>query len=306
MPRYIVSRLISTIIVVFGVVVVAFLVLYLIPGDPAYIIAGPWATPEAVENIRIELYLDQPLPIQFILYLTSLLRGDFGSSVISHRPVLLELIPRYLNTLQLALASLTIASIIGVIIGVTTALRHRSVYDTVTMGSTILTISTPSFILGLFLLYIFSLYLRWFPSFGRSSPLSIVLPAITNAAWSLANIARLTRTSVLETLNKEFVRTMKAMGLPDRIVNYKYALKNAIIPVLVIIGIQFGYSLAGAVFTEAVFSWPGIGTTIISAIFSRDFPMLRGGILLVSISFVVVNLITDIIISRIDPRIRYD
>ncbi|MHA1861255.1 MAG: ABC transporter permease, partial [Candidatus Ranarchaeia archaeon] len=285
--------------------IVTFIMLFLVPGDPAVIIAGLEATPETVARIRQQLNLDKPLWTQYLLYVQGILTGHLGVSIVSYIPVLDLIGPRLRNTLILAITSTIIASIFGVFIGVVSALKRGTLVDTVSMTTAVLGICTPSFFSGLILIYVFTWQLRIFPSLGFTGPMSIVLPAVNLSLWSTANVARLTRTSMIEVLGQDYIRTMRAMGLPPQKVNFKYALRNAFIPVITIIGLQFGYTLAGAVLTETVFTWPGIGTLIVDSILARDFPVIRAGILVIASLFVIVNLGTDLIISIVDPRIRY-
>ena len=306
MWKYLSKRLIAVIPVFVGVILISFLMLYMLPGDPAVIIAGPFATPETIAVIRAELGLDLPIYQSFINYILGIFRGDFGRSLYAQAPVIQLMWPRFLNTVQLAVASMLIATFVGIAVGVIAAVKRGTILDTMSMGVAVFGVSMPSFFLGLGLMYIFSLQLGWFPSIGYYGLPSLVLPAVTLSMWSWAIIARMTRTTMLEVLGLDYVRTARAMGLKERTVIYKYALKNALIPVVTAVGIQFGYALAGAVITESVFSWSGIGTLIVESILNRDFPMLRGCMLFVALSFVVVNLATDIVVFFINPRLKHN
>lgn len=305
MRRYLAKKLLSILPVVIGIVLLTFFMIYMLPGDPAEIIAGQAATPETIAKIRGELGLDQPIYIQLFRYVLGIFQGNFGNSIYAGVPVMQLILPRFLNTIELSVASMIIAVGVGVIGGIVAAVKRGSVLDTASMGIAVLGVSMPSFFTGLALMYIFSLQLRWFPTIGYNGLASLVLPSVTLAAWSWATIARMTRTSMLEVLNLDYVRTARAMGLKERIVIYKYALRNALIPIVTAIGLQFGYAMAGAVITETVFSWPGIGSLIVEAIFNRDFAILRAAILLIALTFVLVNLATDIICYFINPRLKH-
>ena len=305
MRKYLVKKIVTSIFLVLGVIFVSFIMLHLIPGDPAINAAPLFATAEQIARVRAELHLDEPLHIQFLIYMSEILQGDFGTSVVTYRSVITELIPRFFNTLLLASVASLIAVVVGVSAGIIAALHHNTKVDTIVTGLSIITITMPSFLFSIILLYIFSLNLRIFPSYGFSSPISIVLPAIALSTWSLAIIARLTRTKMIEVLNQDYIRTMRSAGLPERLINFKYALKNTLIPVLVVMAVQFGYSIAGSVFVESVFSWPGIGYWLITAINQRDFSVIRAGILVISLVFIAANTLADVAITFIDPRIRF-
>jgi peptide/nickel transport system permease protein len=305
MWRFIGKRLLLVVPVIVGVTLVSFFMLYLLPGDPALYIAGPYASAESIARIRDELGLNLPLYLQFFKYIWGVLHGDFGTSVLAEEPVMQLVLPKFLNTMVLAVAAMLIAITIGVIAGVVSAVKRGTILDSAFMGVAVLGVSLPSFFTGLILLYVFSLKLRWFPAVGYNGLSSLVLPAIALSMWSWAIIARMTRTTMLEILKLDYVRTARAMGLKERMVIFKYAFKNALIPVVTAVGVQFGYALAGAVIVETVFSWPGIGSLIVDTILSRDFPTLRGGILIVALSFVLVNLATDIVCFFINPRLKH-
>jgi peptide/nickel transport system permease protein len=305
MRRFFAKKLLSILPVVIGIILLTFFMIYMLPGDPAEIIAGQAATPETIAKIRVELGLDQPMYVQLFNYVSGIFKGNFGNSIYAGVPVTQLVLPRFWNTIELSVASMIIAVVVGVIGGIVAGVKRNSVFDTASMSIAVLGVSVPSFFTGLVLMYIFSLQLRWFPTMGYNGLVSLVLPSVTLAAWSWATIARMTRTSMLEVLNLEYVRTARAMGLKERTVIYKYALRNALVPIVTAIGLQFGYAMAGAVITETVFSWPGIGTLIVEAIFNRDFAILRASILIVALTFVLVNLATDIVCYFINPRLRH-
>lgn len=303
MGRYLVRRLLAAIPVLILASVAVFLLVHLIPGDPALAVAGPGVPGEEVERIRRLMGLDQPLPVQYVRWLGRVVRGDFGTSLVTRRPIAPELAGRFGNTLQLAVAATVVATILGVPLGVVAAVRQNSFLDVLTVSVAVFGISMPVFWIGLMLMLVFSVFLGLLPAMGKAGPASYVLPTITLAANSMALIARMTRSSMLEVLRQDYVRTARAKGLSERSVVYKHALKNAMIPVVTVVGLQFGYLLGGAVLTETVFVWPGLGWYIANAVFHRDFPVVQAGILLVVTSFVLVNLVVDVVYSYLDPRI---
>jgi ABC-type dipeptide/oligopeptide/nickel transport system permease component len=280
--------------------------LYLMPGDPAVIILGPSATPETIEIMRKYLGLDQPLYVQYFSYMSSLLSGNFGRSIVTGGSALSLLTDRFLNTAELAIVSIVFSASAGIIAGTLSAMKQGSKFDNLIMGTTVLSNSTPVFVLGTILMYVFSIQLGILPAMGNRGWYSVILPALALSGWLIANIARVTRTQMIEILGQDYVRTMRAMGFDERTVILKYALRNAFVPVLTLIGMYFGYTLGGAVLTETVFAWPGVGRLIVDSIFYRDFVVIRGGILLVAVTFVFINLATDLLCYFIDPRIRHD
>jgi len=303
--RYIGKRILLLIPTLFGIIFVSFLILYTIPGDPAVTIAGVYATPEVLEAIREQLGLNKPLPIQFLIYVKDVFTGNFGRSVSSGAPVLSELIPRFINTFELATLSTIFATIIGILLGIISSLKKGSVIDNFSMFLAIIGTCAPSFLIGYLLIIIFSLYLGILPPFGKGELSTYIMPVITLAFWALASVARTTRGSMLEVLGRDYIRTAKSLGIKKRKVILKYALKNALIPVITVIGLNYGYTLGGAVLTEMVFAWPGIGKFLVDSYFARDFPIVRGGILFIGVAFMIINLITDLIYSFLDPRIRF-
>ncbi len=292
------------VVVLFGVSVVIFLSIRLVEGDPAEIMGGEYATREDLINIRKQLGLDRPLYIQYVLYLRRLSLGDFGRSYVSRRPVLNELLARYPATLQLAGASMLFAVIFGVFAGVVSATKPYSKFDYSSMAFALGGVSIPVYWLGLMLALLFAVKLRWLPAGGRGTWAHLVLPSITLGAWATGLIARMTRSAMLEVTKSDYIRTARAKGLRDLIVNYRHALKNAMIPVVTIIGLQAGYLLGGAVLTETVFAWPGLGLLIVESIKARDYIMVQGALLFFAASFTLVNLFVDIVYSYLDPRIR--
>lgn len=303
---YIVRRLLLTFPVLLGVSVLVFSMIRLVPGCPALAIAGVHASPEFVEHIREEFGLDKPVLIQYVIFMSKLLQGDLGISTHSRRPVTTEIWDRFPNTVELTIASLVIASLIGIIAGVISATKQYSIFDNASMFVALFGVSVPVFWLGLMLMLLFSVILGWLPATGRGTILHLTLPSITLAAASTAIIARMTRSSMLEVLHQDFINTARAKGLREQIVVYKHALKNALIPVVTIIGLRFGTLLSGAVLTETVFAWPGVGRLMVDSIMARDYPVVQGAVLLFAVTFVFVNLFVDILYSFLDPRIRYE
>ena len=292
--------------VLIGITFVSFLILQLVPGDPARIIAGFEADEEEVEAMRHELGLDKPILIQYGIFLKKLLRGDLGESIRTKNTVVAEIWPRFINTLKLAMASILIAIPIGLIVGCITAIRQNTTIDYIVMVGVLLGISTPSFLSGLVLALVFSVYLGWFPAGGAEGLISLVLPAITLAAAPAAMTARMVRSSLLEVFRQDYIRTARAKGQKESKVVTRHALKNALIPAVTIIGLQFGYLMGGAVLVETVFTWPGLGRLIVDSIFTRDYPTVQGGVMFFAFSFVLANLMVDILYAYLDPRISYE
>jgi len=304
MKVYIIRRLLQLIPVLIGVTVVSFSILYFTPGDPAEIIAGPNATGADIARIRQEFGLDQPFYIQYFNYLTGLFTGELRS-IRTQRPVLQEIMPRFLNTLQLTVVSMIISIVAGIFIGVITAIRQNTIYDYAGMVLAILGICTPVFWLGLLLILVFSVGLHWLPVAGMGGIRHMVLPAITLAAATIAVIARMTKSSMLEVIRQEYIIVARAKGLPEYRVIFKHALRNALLPTVTVVGLRFGYLLGGAVLTESVFAWPGIGRLLVGSILARDFPVVQIGLMIVALTFVFVNLGVDLLYNFLNPRIRY-
>lgn len=290
--------------VLLGVTFLVFSIISLAPGDVATMILGQGATQESVAELRNDLGLDQPLLVQYGRYLGNLVQGNMGVSYATKKPVLDEIISRFPNTLTLAFFSILVSILISIPIGVISAVKQYSSFDNLGMIFALIGISMPSFWLGLILIIIFSLTLGWFPSGGADQLKSIVLPALTLGVASTASIARTTRSSMLEVIRQDYIRTAKAKGLGSNTVILKHALKNALIPSLTVIGLEFGELLGGAILTETVFSWPGIGRLMVDSIQRKDTPMVLGCIIVFSVAFSVVNLFIDILYTFIDPRIK--
>ncbi|MGE5257096.1 MAG: ABC transporter permease [Hyphomicrobiales bacterium] len=306
MIQYILKRLTMLIPVLLGVTVVSFALLHIVPGDPAVLLAGEDANPDFIEAVRKEYGFDQPLYIQYFRFVSNAVQGDFGISIRNREPVIDLLMQRFAFTVQLSFLSILIAAFIGLIAGVISATRQYSIFDNLSMMGALFGISMPIFWLGLLLMLVFSVNLRWFPAGGSGGLNHLLLPAIALGAASAAVIARMTRASMLEVIRQDYIRTARANGLREWVVIYKHALKNAMIPVITVFGLEFGYMLGGAVLTETVFSLPGVGRLMVEGIFQRDYPVVQGAMLLVATTFVLVNLLTDIAYAFFDPKIRYE
>ncbi len=306
MVRYILKRLAMLVPVLFGVTVVSFSLLQIVPGDPAVLLAGEDANPDFIEAVRKEYGFDQPLYIQYFRFISHAVQGDFGISIRNREPVVNLLIQRFAFTVQLSFLSILVAAFIGLVAGVISATRQYSIFDNLSMVGALFGISMPIFWLGLLLMLVFSVYLGWFPAGGSGGLKHLVLPAIALGAASAAVIARMTRASMLEVIRQDFIRTARANGLKEWVVIYKHALKNAMIPVITVFGLEFGYMLGGAVLTETVFSLPGVGRLMVEGIFQRDYAVVQGSMILVAGTFVLVNLATDIAYALFDPKIRYE
>lgn len=306
MTQYILRRLLLVIPVLIGVSIVVFWMIRAIPGDPARVIAGEAATEETLERIREQYGLNEPTHVQYGIFLKNVLKGDFGRSIRSRRPVIDEIETRLWPTLELALGSLAVALILGVSTGVLSAVRPNSWVDAISTFIALVGISMPVFWLGLMFMYLFSYQLEWFPTTGRGTWRHLVLPAVTLGLSSAAIIARMTRSSMLEVLRQDYVRTARAKGLPERVIVLKHAFRNALIPILTVTGLQFGTLLGGAVLTESVFAWPGIGRLMVESIIARDYPVVQMAVLVVALAFILINLLVDILYAYVDPAIRYD
>lgn len=305
MFTYIIQRLAAAVPTLLGVAVIVFLMLRLLPGDPARVIAGVLASAEDVERIRRQLGLDQPLVVQFALFLGGLLRLDLGLSARTSQPVMQEVLARLPYTFELAVMATAIATAIGIAAGVVAATHHNSKVDYLVSAASLCGVSMPVYWLGLMLIVVFAINLRWFPAAGADQPASFVLPSLTLASFTVALIARMTRSSMLEVLRQDYVQTARAKGLHERAVLYAHALRNALLPVITIVGLQFGTLLGGAVLTETVFGWPGIGQLLVESIFARDYPLVQGIVLTFSGLFILVNLAVDVLYAYVDPRIHY-
>ena len=304
MFSYLAQRLAGAVLVVFGVISIVFLLIHLIPGDPIEIMLGEAASSTDWEALRVALGLDQPVLLQFTHYLHGLLQFDLGASLQSRRPVTDLLQERLPATLLLAGVTLAVTLALALPLGMLAAVRRGSAWDGGAMAFSMLGVSIPNFWLGPLLILVFSLWLGWFPVSGREGVGSVVLPAVTLGTGLAAVLSRMVRSSMLEVLGEDYIRTARAKGLPPQRVILHHGLRNALLPVITLLGLQLGALLAGAVITETVFSWPGIGLLTIEAIQSRDYPVVQACVLLISVGYVLVNLLTDIVYAWADPRIR--
>lgn len=308
MWSYVVRRLLLLVPVLFGLSVLVFLLIHLAPGDPVTSQLGIHATPQTVARLRASLGLDEPLPVQYLLWLGRVVHGDLGTSLYAHAPVGDLIIQRFPTTLELTVASTALALAVGIPLGVLSATHRDGLLDNVGRVLAIVGVSIPVFWLGFLLILAFAISLPLFPPGGSVSdygPIALVLPSVTLGASFVGVVVRFTRASMLETLGHDYVRTARAKGLTDRAVNYRHALGNALIPLVTVVGLQVGLLLSGAVLTETVFSLPGLGLLMVDAVAARDYPLIMGSILVVAVLVVMVNLVVDLLYGILDPRVRY-
>lgn len=305
MIGYIIKRLLLAIPTILGVIFIVMLTIELVPGDPVELMLGEHATGDAVENVRTALGLDKPLLTRYILYLKNLAEGDMGRSIRENREVSKEISDVWPATLKLTIAAMIIALLVGTALGIISAVKPNSYFDGLNRIFSLFGLSMPVFWTGLVMIVIFSFWLRFFPIGGTGSFRHVILPAITLSLPSIAMISRMTRSSLLEVLREDYVRTARAKGLSEKKVILKHALKNAFIPIITLSGLQTGQLMGGAILTETVFAWPGLGRLMVRAIFARDYILLQGAVLVFALAFVVINLIVDISYSFIDPRVSY-
>lgn len=305
MTSYILKRLLGLLPTLLIVAVLVFLFVHLLPGDPARLAAGPDADPQTVALVRQDLGLDRPLPEQFVSFFTHMLKGDFGTSMRTRRPVSTEIAERFMPTLLLTLASMGWAVILGMTIGVVSAVFRNQWPDRLGMTIAVSGISFPAFALGMLLMQVFSVQLGWLPTVGADSWKHYVLPSLTLGAAVAAVMARFTRASFVEVMQEDFVRTARAKGLKERTVIAKHCLRNALIPVVTMMGLQFGFLLGGSIVVEVVFNWPGLGRLLVDAVSTRDYPVIQTLVLLFSLEFILINLVVDVLYGFINPTIRY-
>jgi peptide/nickel transport system permease protein len=300
----ILGRLITGVPTLLAVSLLVFGIVRVIPGDPARLLAGDFATEQVVDELRHKWRLDDPVPVQYATYVGGLARGDFGRSITTSTPILPELTERFLRTLELAVAGIVVALAVGGAAGIVSAVRRSSLTDYAATALALAGISTPIFWSGLLLILLFSVRLEWLPAGGTGTLRHLVLPALSLGLFGAGVLARQTRSGMLEVLGQDFVRTARAKGLPERVVVVKHALKNALIPVVTVLGDQFGRLLGGAILTETVFAWPGMGRYLIESISQRDYPAVQGAILVFAAAVVIVNLLVDLSYGMLDPRVR--
>jgi peptide/nickel transport system permease protein len=303
---FVARRVLAVVPVLFGVTLAVFSMLFLVPGDPVKMMLAEFVTnPDQIAQMRAQLHLDEPILQQYGRFVGNAVRGDLGTSIRSRRPVATEIAENVGSTAQLALASMAVAIGLGIPLGLIAALGRNSWLDVAAMMVALLGVAMPSFWLGLLLIFAFSLHLGWFPATGGGDLHHLVLPAVTLGMIAAAIIARLTRSSMLEVLGQDYVRTARAKGLAGWAVVLRHALKNALIPVVTIFGLQFGNLLAGAVIVETVFSRPGLGRLVVGGILAKDFPLVQGAVLFVAVAYVLINVVVDVAYAMVDPRIRF-
>ena len=285
--------------------IVVFLLLYVAPGDPVQDMVGERADAETIARLRKDLHLDEPILKQFTLYAGGVLRGDLGKSYITQRPIIRDIRERFPKTLLLAGSAMFLASVLGITIGVLSSRNPGGWFDRLSLGFAYLGISFPVYWVGLILILIFAVTLKWLPPSGYGGIKYLILPALALGSRSIAFLARVTRSAMLDVLGGDFVRTARAKGLRERTVVVRHALRNALIPIVTVLGLDFGYYLTGSILTETIFSWPGIGRYVVNAIARRDLPAINGSVLFLSVVFVLVNLLTDLAYAKADPRVAY-
>jgi len=326
MFEYIMRRLGFSVITLLAITILVFLMIHLIPGDPVQLMMGEQGDEQTRELMRQQLGLDKPLHIQYVHYMSRLVRGDMGVSLRTRNPVMSEVLRRSAATIELGIFALFISTLIAIPAGIVSATKPYSAADYISMSVSFLGISMPSFWVGLLLMMVFSLKLSILPALGRGEPLiaslilmfqgemgplidslrHLILPAVTLGLYNAGFVARMTRSSMLEVLNQEYINTVRSKGVPEYLVVYKHAFRNALLPIVTVVGLQFGFLMGGSVLTETVFAWPGLGRFIVESILTRDYPLIQGGLLFFGTVFLVVNLLTDLLYGFIDPRVRYE
>jgi ABC-type dipeptide/oligopeptide/nickel transport system permease component len=305
--EYIIRRILLVIPVLFGVTLVTFILMYVVPGDPVLSMVGERYDSETLESLRAELHLDDPLVLQYLRYIWGVLRGDLGRSFTTQRPVLQSIAEKFPNTLRLAFSAMVVAVIIGLVVGIVSAVKPYSIWDRLSMTFALAGISVPVFWVGLILILVVAVQFKLLPpsGFGGGNIKYLILPAITLGTRSAAFIARMTRANMLEVIHEDYIRTARSKGLREFWVINKHALRNVLIPIVTVVGMDFGSYLSGSVLTESIFGWPGLGRYTLQAILKRDFPVIQGAVLFMAVIFVTVNLAVDLLYSVLDPRIRY-
>lgn len=304
MTAFILRRLLLSVPTLFGVLVVAFLVLQVVPGDPVQAMVGERADSATVARLRAQLHLDEPLIKRFGIYVGDIAKGDLGRSYITDRPISRDIKERFPKTLQLAGAAMFLAAILGVTLGILSAAKPGGIADRFALGLAYIGISFPVYWVGLLLILLFAVTLHWLPPSGFGGIKFLILPALTLGMRSIAFLARMTRSAMLDALNSDFIRTARAKGLHEGMITLRHGFRNALIPVITVLGLDFGAYLTGSILTETIFGWPGIGRYVVNAISRRDLPAIQGSVLFLSTVFVLVNLITDLAYAKADPRVR--
>ncbi|MBT9132715.1 MAG: Dipeptide transport system permease protein DppB [Syntrophomonadaceae bacterium] len=306
MHYVVIKRLISIVPIVLGVTIIVFSILHFAPGCPAVIMLGELAPRAAVEELRAQLGLDDPIPVQYLRWMGRIIRGDLGRSIRTHQPVLDMIWQRVPATLELTFTAMIISLLIGIPVGIISAVKRLSVFDHAGMVGALFGVSMPVFWQGLIMILIFGFFLGWVPISGRGDVSHLILPAITLGTSQAALLARLTRSSMLEVIRQDYITTARSKGLVERIVIIKHALKNALIPITTIMALRLPVLFGGAVITETVFAWPGMGRLMVLSIFTRDFPVVQGAVLIIATLVILCNLVADILYIFLDPRIKYD
>ena len=304
MKQFIINRVLSGILVIFGISIFSFLLIHFIPGDPVKIMLGINASPEQVEKLTHHLGLDKPLLVQYGQYIMNVFEGDFGTSLKTGRPVLTEILDRFPETVKLAIFGLFIAVVIGISLGILAARFKDSFIDKICTALATLGVSIPSFWLAILFVMLFSVKLSWFPIANGTGFRDLILPAVTLGVVASTMIMRLTRNGMVEVLSNDYIRTARAKGLEDGLILFRHALRNVLIPVVTVIGLQLAALLGGTVIIEQVFNWPGLGTLALGAIMSRDFPLIQGIVLFMGVAYVTINILVDVLYSLIDPRVE--
>ena len=304
MGKYLLRNLVQLILVCFGVASLVFMLVF-ISGDPVMLMVPMTATPEEIQNLRVAMGLDKPLWVQYLMYMSRLIRGDFGNSIRIEIPAIRLFLERVPVTLELGVAGMVLATIIGVSVGIISAMRRDTWIDAIGRILALGSQSMPVFWLALMLIIIFSVYLKLLPPFGRGGIKELIMPAITLATYNIPLILRLTRSTFFDIIHQDYIRTARAKGLPDWVIVYQHILRNAAIPIITVTGMNFGRILGGAIITETVFAWPGVGLLTVDAIFTADYPVIMASTVILVVSVVVVNFLTDIVYAILDPRIKY-
>lgn len=305
MIKYVLRRIMFLIPVLFGVTFIVFTLMYITPGDPAKLILGEQASADTILALRQEMGLDQPYLVQYATYVKkAILQQDIGRSYVTNRPVMQEIMSVFPATFKLAISAMMVAILIGIPVGIISAIKQYSIFDTISMLIALLGVSMPVFWLGLLLIIFFTVKLGWLPASGFTSVKHMIMPALALGAMTAAIVTRMTRSSMLEVIRQDYIRTARAKGQSEAVVVLKHALGNALIPIIAVVGLQFGHLLGGAVLTESIFSIPGVGRLMVDSIKMRDFPVVQGGVLFIAISFSLINLLVDLLYAYVDPRIR--
>lgn len=305
LKRHIITSILSSIPVLLGATFITFLLLY-ISGNPVYMLLGEFATPEEVERVSKSLGLDKPIPVQYFLWLKRVISGDLGTSIMSRLPVSMLIIERIVPTLMLTISALLVSLIVGVTTGILSAIKQQTWIDYTLTFLSLLSFSIPYFWLAMLLVWIFGVYLGWFPVAGSMSIQRLILPSLALGLPQAAVFTRITRSSMLEVLNQDFIRTARAKGLMEKLVIYRHALKNALLPIIALTILRIPWLIGGAFITETIFAWPGMGTLLVNSIYKRDFPVVQGIVLIITVLVIVSDIIGDIVNSLVDPRIRYE